>query len=208
MNLIRVTQPLYEPCSVDEMKLHMRVDGDVEHGYIQSLIIAARKHVEDVLSRTLMGSEWELHLDRWPGSKAELPMASPLRSISSVTWLNTSDAPTVISSSSYYAETGREPGRIVLRNGASWPGNANLREVSGVRIRYLAGYADALTTSSTAQIAAARNAVPETFRAAIKLIVGHLYENREAVVVGAGLTGAQIPLGVDALLWPDRVMTF
>jgi hypothetical protein len=36
------------------------------------------------------------------------------------------------------------------------------------------------------------------------LLIGHLYENREAVASGAGVASAELPLGVRALLAPYR----
>lgn len=208
MKLIRLASPLHEPCSVDDLKAHMRVDGDVEYGLIQSLITAAREHIEDVLHRTLMPCEWELQFDAWPPTAFELPMAAPLRSVTSITYVDEAGSTSTWSASNYLADTACEPGRVVMRRTASAPAVV-LRETGGVSVRYVAGYADLLTASSTAEdIAAARNAVPEPFRVALKLMVAHLFENREAVVVGAGLTPAQIPLGVDALLWPRRVVTY
>ena len=48
----------------------------------------------------------------------------------------------------------------------------------------------------------------EDARAAIKLTVGHLYENREQVIVASGLAPVDLPLGVDALLATWRVWSF
>lgn len=199
MNLKRVSEPLYEPISADDVKLHLRVDSDMEYGYIQALITVARMHVESVCLRTLMPTTWELQLDAWPDTRMiRLPMP-PLRSVTSITYVDRAGTTHAMSVDDYVVDTWSEPGRIALRS-ASWP-MAQLREVAGVRIRYLAGYADALTSnSSKEQITAARNAVPALAKHAIKLLVGHLYENREEVVIGQGLTMAQTPMGVNYLL--------
>ena len=45
--------------------------------------------------------------------------------------------------------------------------------------------------------------VPENWRAAMLLLIGHWYENREAVVVGS--TTAELPQAAKALLWDDRL---
>ena len=45
--------------------------------------------------------------------------------------------------------------------------------------------------------------IPEEIRHALKLLVGHWHENRENVVTGHVVT--QIPMTVEALLWPYRV---
>jgi len=46
------------------------------------------------------------------------------------------------------------------------------------------------------------NPVPELAIAAMKLTIGHLYANREDVVVGASV--ADLPTGARGLLWPFR----
>ena len=46
--------------------------------------------------------------------------------------------------------------------------------------------------------------VPEAIRAGIKLMIGHLYEHREAVVMGG--SPVELPLAVKSLWWPYRVL--
>lgn len=46
--------------------------------------------------------------------------------------------------------------------------------------------------------------ITQNIRAAMLLIVGSLYANREAVVVGSGITPHELPLGVTWLLRHDR----
>ncbi len=48
--------------------------------------------------------------------------------------------------------------------------------------------------------------VPTPIRQAMLLMVGHLYENREASTVGPAIT--ELPMGVEALLAPYRVLRF
>lgn len=55
---------------------------------------------------------------------------------------------------------------------------------------------------------AGRNEVPAVYLAAMKLIIGHLFENREEVVIGSGLTASQLPVGVSNLLAPTRNVRF
>lgn len=43
---------------------------------------------------------------------------------------------------------------------------------------------------------------PASFRAALLLLIGHSYANREAVVVGT--SGAELPMAVESLLWSSR----
>ena len=210
MELRRVVQPAYEPVSVDEAKLHCRIDGTDEDVYVASLIRSAREQVEDTLRRTLMQTTWELQLDTWPARVSSLPNA-PLLSVTSMIYVDDEAADTTLSASDYVVNTGATPGRIVLKRTASWPGTT-LRETGAIRIRYVAGYRtlDATLTGAplTAEIAAARAAVPARAKQAVLLIVGHLYENREQVTMSAGTSPSVLPMGVDALLMPFRVIEF
>ena len=45
--------------------------------------------------------------------------------------------------------------------------------------------------------------VPPEFVAAVQLLVGHYFENREAVLVG--VTGADLPMGVKDILMPQVI---
>ena len=92
--------------------------------------------------------------------------------------------------SDYFVDTKSEPGRISLAYGEVWP-STTLRPANGVCIVFTAGYGSAASS------------VPQNIKAAILLLLGHLYENREAVIVGQ--TAVAMPMGVEALLWKNRV---
>jgi len=70
----------------------------------------------------------------------------------------------------------------------TWPSTRSV--ANAVTIRFVCGYASAA-------------AVPFSMLAAIKLLVGHWYSNRESSVVGA--TVQTIPQGVDSLIWQSKV---
>ena len=90
----------------------------------------------------------------------------------------------------YFLDIKSEPGRVALAYGESWP-STTLRPANGVCLTYITGY------SSTSSI-------PATWKQAMLLLIGHLYEHREEVVT-SGMNAIKIPVGVEALLWPDRV---
>ena len=60
-----------------------------------------------------------------------------------------------------------------------------------MRIRFEAGYGPPETVFAA-------------IKATIKLLVGHLYENREAVITGR--TAAKLPFAVNSSLWSYRVL--
>jgi len=47
--------------------------------------------------------------------------------------------------------------------------------------------------------------VNDAILAAMLLILGHLYKNREEVMTGQGSAAVKIPVGAEFLLWPHRI---
>lgn len=206
MDLLTITPCPHEPVGLDEMKLHSRIDGTDEDAYVKTLIAAARRHVESIAWRTLMPATLELVLQAWPGEREiQLPQ-SPLTGVTSLTYTDSAGNVQTVSPAAYVVDTATTPGRLVLKRGQSWP-STQLVEASPIRVRFTAGYSADQLAQGSAQgaIDAARAAVPEVFRHAIKLIAAHWYENREQITVEAGVSSAvSLPLGVDALLAPER----
>lgn len=206
-NVQVITACPFEPVSVDDMMLHSRIDSDTEYTYVSGLISAARRHIEQVTWRQLMPATLEMVMDDWPGGRELKVLRPPLISVSSLKYTSAAGAETTFSASDYVVDTSSEPARLVLKANVSWPGT-ELAAAAGIRLRYLAGYGTAaLTTSSSqADITAARLAVPETLRHAIKMLAAHWYENREQVVAQPGVSVAiTMPFAVDALLQNERV---
>lgn len=187
-----VTAPTKEPVDLPEMKNHLRVDINDDDSLILALTQAAREWCEDFRRQSFITQTWDLYVDSFPAS-FELPRG-PVQSVTGVYYTPDDEIETEVDSSSYVTDLVSEPARIVLDTGESWPSDT-LTPVNGVRVRYVAGYGD-------------DTAVPETIRSAIKLLVGHLYENREDVVIAQGITISQVPFGVKALLWPGRALQF
>jgi uncharacterized phiE125 gp8 family phage protein len=194
--LTLVTPPASEPVSDTEAKLHLRVDHTADDSLIDSLITAARRQVETHTGRALVTQTWDMALDGWPcGGEIDIPLP-PLQSVTSLTYYDTSSNATVWSSSNYQVVTDGVRGRLVLGYGKTWPA-VTLRPAAGIIVRFVAGYG-------------AASAVPEDIKAAIKLWLGHLYANREAVTGTGGVTvGPQVvPMAVDALLAAYRAKRF
>ena len=192
MALTLVTGPAVEPVSRDEAKAHLRVDLSDDDTLIDSLITAARVHVEQHLRRALVTQTWDLVLDCFPaGREIRLPLP-PLASVTSISYTDDGGGAGSVDAGEYVVDTDREPGRLVLKSGGTWPA-VTLREVAGVRVRYVAGYGNAA-------------AVPGPIKQAILLLVGTLYENREDTLVAQGVTVMRLPFGVEALLMPYKVI--
>ena len=191
MALKLITAPATEPVTTSEAKSHLRVDTTADDTLIGTLITAARQHVENHLRRALITQTWELVTDAFPvGDVIRLPLP-PLVSVTSIKYTDEDGNESTLSSAAYVVDTDSTKGRVVLKSGETWPSDT-LAAANGVRVRYVAGYGEA-------------SAVPRPIRQAILLLIGTLYENRESVLVAQGVTVAQLPFGVEALLMPYRI---
>jgi len=184
------TEPEIEPISLFEVKDHLRLDHDehTEDDLIKTTLIpAARKYCELRQNRTYITQTWELWLDAFPDKGyIEIPKP-PLQSVDSIKYYDTSDSEATFSSSYYTVDDKDQYSpKVFLNYGQSWPSTA-LRPYNGVCVTFVAGYGDDGYD------------VPQNVRSAMLLFIGHLYENREAVVT-TGLNAVEIPKGVDALL--------
>ncbi len=180
-----VTPPALEPVSLAEAKLQCRLDDDLtmDDQLISTLISAARGYCENETNRAFVNTTFDLKMDGFWDCEIRLPRA-PASSVTSVTYLDTDGVSQTWSASEYSVDINAEPGRITRAYGFSWPSTRCIE--NAVTVRYVAGYG------------AAASSVPEDIKAAMKLIIGHLYANRESVVVGT--ITAVLPLAVESLL--------
>lgn len=187
------TGPSNEPVTLSEAKTHQRVDQDAEDDLIKSYITAARQRAEKFTNRVFVTQTWQIYFDRFPETdRIRLPLP-PLQSITHVKYTNEDDSTSTFDSSKYRVNDKTNPGQIVLKNDENWPNpTKELKSVNAVEIKFDAGYG-------------AVSDVPATIKNAIKLIVGHLYEHREEVVVGTNVM--KIPLTAKTLLGTEKVYT-
>jgi hypothetical protein len=83
---VLVTPPTDTPVSLDEAKLHLRVDGDDEDTYITALIAAATGHLDGftgILGRCLMAQTWSQEYEAACGDLV-LPLG-PVSTVTSIT---------------------------------------------------------------------------------------------------------------------------
>ena len=165
--------PAVEPVSLAEAKSHLRVDISDDDTYITALIVAARMRAEAEQNRALITQTWDLYRDYFP-SNAYCPILIPLpptQSISYIKYYDTGGTLQTWDDANYQTDTGSVLARILPEPSGSWPTTETDR-MNAVNVQFIAGYGDASTD------------VPQETIAAILLIVGTLYENREDVVVG------------------------
>src|SRR5438876_4008603 len=140
------------------LKKHMRVTIPDEDDLIAGYLTAARLYVEENYDRALVTQTWDYSLDTWPWRNLaiELPLW-PLVSVTSITYYDPNNNPTVWPSSNYFVDAVSKPGGIVLAAGQGWPA-AVLRPANAVVIRYVAGHGN-------------QAAVPWNTKTAIMLLV-------------------------------------
>lgn len=186
-----VVGPVGEPVTVAEVREHLRIDHSHEDRWLAAAIRTAREDVEGYTGRALMTQTLEWSLDEWPGGAALRLPRPPLRSVVWLKWAFTTLVTTTVEEATYQVDTLSAPGRIVLRPGMRWPAGTPAVDANGIIVRYEAGYG------------ARAGDVPARIRHAMLLIVGDLYENREATLVGAIKT--EMPFSVQRLLYSFRV---
>ncbi len=258
-----LTQPLIEPVTLAEAKLHLRNIGtDLEDSLILQRISAAREYVEQTLTnRAFIRQTLELVVNGWPrkyidGHLAGRLLRPPIQSVTSIIYRDTDGTNHTMPTADYIVDTDSEPGLVVPDT--SWP-SERLYKVNAVRVRYVAGYDTHIGTVDTASASAtiawnagdkfnidwpvdkriivngethhvaeviddetltvqkdfsatetvsySTNSVPEPFKQAILLLLGHYFDNREAILpIGHNVT--LTPFGVNALSLSDRIPYF
>lgn len=190
------TAPAAEPISTEEAKAHLRIlpdDADYheQDAYIDTLIKVARAWCENFQHRAYITQTWDMYLDAFPACGViELPRP-PLQSVSSIVYTLEDASTATFASSSYVVDAVSEPGRILLKEGESWPSDT-LQVGPSVKVRFVAGYG------------AAGSSVPVNALRAMYLLIGHWFELREDVIDVQRRELLPIPNGASALLWFDR----
>jgi len=182
---VLVTPPSDLPVTLDEAKLHLRVDGADDDTLITGLLNAAVSHLDGwtgILGRCLVEQTWRMDFDtfcRW-----RLPLA-PITEVVSITWRNAAGEVATIADGNYALRDDERGPYVYWDRGYAYP--SGLYESRGVSVTFKAGYP--------------AEEVPAAIKAAILLMVGNWYRYRSADVDTAV---AALPLGVDALLAPYR----
>jgi uncharacterized phiE125 gp8 family phage protein len=187
-----VTAPTEEPIALSEAKLHARTH-DADDTLVTRLIAASRKHVETFLQRALCTQTWDWFIDYYfPEHVLELPRP-PLQSVTHIKYVDDAGVLQTLDPSKY-AVCGaghEEAARVLPVYNEYWPTDVRCQP-EAVQIRLVAGFGAAA-------------AVPEDIKAALLLIVGHLYAHREE---NHDFQLHELPLGAVRLLAPYRVTRF
>ncbi len=188
LTINRVSSPV-APLTLQEAKTHLRLTTGDEDTLVQTIIESAWGWVERSTGRALTRTTYEARWDQFPflkpaqleyGSAAatwfqgagptgvlELPR-SPAFALLDVSYVDEDYNVQEIDVDTLQFEPGspRIPGRVCPKIGQTWP--AIIEKPGAVRVTFSAGpvAAEALAKS------------------AMFMVIGHLYENREAVITG------------------------
>jgi uncharacterized phiE125 gp8 family phage protein len=207
-NLSEVTAPTVLPLSLNECKAHLRVP-DTENDEDALIMSYLRSTIEEVdgrdgwLGRALCTQTWKYKLDYFPRSTRFRRHSSivvplpPLQSVTHVKYIDTAgDLQTWASTN--YTVTGTEPnnyapGLITPVWGEVWPSTRDVPEA--VEVQFVCGYTN--TNSNT------QNAIPDSIRNALLIMLAHRYEQRQETVVGTIV--ASMPNSAKDLLYRYQV---
>ena len=190
MTLLKITEPSVEPITLEEAKLHLRVDHATDDDLITSLIVASREQAEQLLGRALITQTWERVLDAFPESEIELGMP-PVQSITSVIYVDGAGDEITLDAEDYTLDSSTLPGYVLPSETQDvWP--VTLDTVNAVRVRFAAGYG---STGAS---------VPSSIRQWMLIQIGTMYKMREGVAIGVSVS--EIPnRWVDGLLDRYRI---
>jgi uncharacterized phiE125 gp8 family phage protein len=200
MTLVLITPPTQDVVTLAEAKAHLRVDASDDDVLIGGLIKAATSVLDPAgggwLGRALRPQTWEARLRAFPDCYFLLPYP-PAIEVVSIKYDDPYGVEQTVDSATYrlLGLSSVQPARLDPAFGASWPSVRHGDEA--VRIRFRAGYPAAEGEAS--------DLLPAAIKAAVLLMVGDLYENRETVAVGATTAKIETSATVDALLAPYRV---
>jgi len=180
--LERVTAPAATIISLADAKEHLRVDHSDDDDYITALVAAADAHLDGpfgAVGIALNVQTWKLTRPSTTGRYGVRLPVLPLVAVTAIAYLDTDEAEQSADLADFQWFAGDTFGYVEPVKGAAWP--AMSAERDALRITFTAGAG-----------------VPEPIKHAAKLLVGHWYENREAVNVGNIIT--DFPMAVEALI--------
>jgi uncharacterized phiE125 gp8 family phage protein len=187
--LIKVSQPTSEPITLAEAQLHLRLDtagsppAHPDDALVQAFISASRENAESYTGVTIAACDYEAQ-GTPDDSKLSL-QTHPVTSVSSVTYEDSDGVTQTVDAADYYVDNFSRPSVLVFKQNAP---------VEDVTVRFRAGYTDTQSPNPYP--------TPAAVKAAILVMLGNLYENRESV---SSVQSYERPQSALFLLTPYRI---
>ena len=182
MRLKLETAPTKEPITLEEVKLHLKIDTADDNTLITDLIKTARMLIEKETKRAFITQTWQMYFDLAP-HVIEIPKP-PLQSVESITVIDSDGEETPVDPGDYMVDASENsPGRVTPKIGYIWPYH---RGFASFVVEFEAGYGDDPED------------VPEDLRQAILYLVAYLYEHRE---------DGGIPDSIKKMIFPYKILS-
>jgi len=176
-----------ETVLLSEAKAHLNVLDDTDDTYIASLITVARTAAEAHTKLDLVPKTVVWYLNDFPAGEIELRDHTPLRSVTTIHYLDADGTTAAVSTGDFNYDIYSEPPRIYEGYDDTWPTvYPYMDAVNNVTITYASGY-----TTAT---------LPPQAKQAILIMVSDMYEHRESVAPGHLARPVEIPTAAERLL--------
>jgi len=187
--LIKTVQPTNEPVSLSEAQLHLRLDTEgsppshPDDSLVLALITASRENAEQYTGVTISQASYQVKSEV---TNEQISLQTyPVTSVASVTYEDSDSVVQTVDPADYYVDNFQRPSRLVFRRNA--PG-------FDTTVAFTAGYTDGQSPNDYP--------TPASVKAAILLMLGNLYQNRESV---ASTQSYERPQSANYLLNPYRI---
>ena len=180
-----INPPSVEPITLTEAKLDLKIDSNDENDLLAILIKASRETIEIRTGRSLITQTRTVKLDYFPCTDTIKLPNGRVQSITHIKYYDEDEVLQTLDSSEYWVDSDSDIARVVVKD--SWPSTED--RPNAVIVTYVCGYG------------AAGSSVPAPLRKALLFVLGHVYENRQNIIVSGSSTGAiEIPMGAEYLM--------
>lgn len=189
MNMTLLTEPTAEPVTLAEAKAHLAIDFTDHDIMILSMIVAARRHVEEYTRRAIVRQKWRIYLDAFASEIALAP--PPVQEIAQVQYIDGTTSPETQTVASTIYELDKPRQVLRLAYGQTWP---------SPRTQYNAAWIDVWSGYYDPAASPISHKIPTDIKFAVLMLVEDLFNNRgrqSEIVLNENRTAA-------ALMQPHR----
>ena len=194
---VRISAPSIRPVELEELRQHCRIDAAAEEDALLGIYLDSAVSILDgysgSLGRCLINQVWRVDLGCWPVNR-RVAFRFPDVSSVSVSYQDAGGSQESLPNTEYWLEPVATGTSLVFSPDAALPELYSVQRPDRVSVSMHCGYG------------ATADAVPMALRLAVMMLAAHFYEHREAAVVGNGLSVNELPLGVQRLIAPFRVL--
>jgi len=183
MLLRRITPAEVSPISLAEAFEHLRQPDPIETPVVEAMLASSVELVSGMAGRVLAQETWAASYPYLQGM-VRLPK-SPVIAVTGITYYDEFDVQQTLDLADFYVFPDQDYTLIRPKNTKVWPGGMDRED--RITITFTVGY----------------TALPTSLRAAVLLTLGHLFMNRESVVIGD--RGSELPMGVYDLVAVHRL---